>query len=133
MATSENTTPAARFRVLGVNDEESTCQCCGKEGLKRVVWIADRETGSVLHFGTTCAQSPAKGFGITGEIKRAVAAAIRSDQEREQRVYRSAWEKYRRAGGATSTDARYRQTATDAELWASCIDLARADIAERPW
>ena len=63
---------ASRFVVKGVNDEQNYCSCCGKSGLKRVVWIEDTETGVVSHFGTTCAESPAKAFGISTEIRAAV-------------------------------------------------------------
>ena len=63
---------ASRFVVKGVNDEQSFCCCCGKSGLKRVVWIEDTETGAIGHYGTTCAESPAKAFGVTGEIRSAV-------------------------------------------------------------
>ena len=63
---------ASRFVVKGVNDEQNFCSCCGKSGLKRVVWIEDTETGVVSHFGTTCAESPAKAFGVTAEIRAAV-------------------------------------------------------------
>jgi hypothetical protein len=62
----------SRFVVKGVNDEQNFCSCCGKSGLKRVVWIQDTETGVVSHFGTTCAESPAKAFGISTEIRAAV-------------------------------------------------------------
>jgi hypothetical protein len=33
-----------RVKVLGVNDDRSSCQCCGREGLKRVVWLEIEET-----------------------------------------------------------------------------------------
>jgi hypothetical protein len=50
----------ARYRYLGTDDEASTCSCCGKRGLKRVVWLAEldedgNEAGEAAHYGTTCA------------------------------------------------------------------------------
>lgn len=61
-----------RFKVLAVNDEADCCECCGKSGLKRVVWIEDTETGTIRHFGVICALAPAKGFEITkAEIAKA--------------------------------------------------------------
>jgi hypothetical protein len=42
---------AGRFTVKGINDEQSFCSCCGKQNLKRVVWIEDTETGEINHFG----------------------------------------------------------------------------------
>lgn len=62
-----------RYQVLEVNDSRDFCECCGKTGLKRVVFIRDVETDEVKHFGTTCAASPVKGFGVDKEIKAAIA------------------------------------------------------------
>ena len=60
------------FEVVAVSDDNDTCECCGKTGLKRVVYIRNNETGEVKHFGTTCAASPVKGFGVDKEIKQAI-------------------------------------------------------------
>jgi hypothetical protein len=68
------TATASRFVIKGINDEESSCSCCGKTGLKRVVWIEDTETGEINFFGTSCATQPAKCFGIT---KKEVNSALR--------------------------------------------------------
>lgn len=43
------------YKLLGVNDDKDFCSCCGKQGLKRVVWMEDNRTGEVNHFGTHCA------------------------------------------------------------------------------
>lgn len=66
-----NKPTARRFVVIGVNDDKDFCECCGKQGLKRVVWVEDTETQTVRHFGTTCATSPVKGFP-KDEIKKAI-------------------------------------------------------------
>ena len=62
---TKNKPTAARFIVKGVNDDKDFCECCGKQGIARVVWIEDTHTGALNHFGTTCATKPAKCFGIT--------------------------------------------------------------------
>lgn len=64
-----------RFVIKGINDDQGSCSCCGKTGLKRVVWIQDNDSGDINHFGTTCALNPAKCFGIT---KADVNAALRA-------------------------------------------------------
>jgi hypothetical protein len=89
------TETTTRFRVLGVNDDRSHCECCGRQGLKRVVWIEDREAGTVKHFGTTCALSPVKGFGVDRDIKRAIA----DERRLVQNAYCITHDAYRRAGG----------------------------------
>ncbi len=62
------------FKILGVNDDKDFCECCGKSGLKSVVWIENLETGLVQHFGSVCATNPSKAFGIT---KKDIARKIK--------------------------------------------------------
>lgn len=93
-----------RFAVLGVTDERDFCQCCGRQGLKRVVWIEDGESGAVRHFATTCATAPANGFGVAPALKAAIARF-----EDAQRLF---WTRvnfeYRRRGGRHVPDPSRR-------------------------
>ena len=61
-----------RYKVLAVNDEKDYCECCGRKGLKRVVFIEDTDTNEIKHFGTTCAVDPYKGFDLDKEVKGAI-------------------------------------------------------------
>lgn len=121
----------ARFLVRGINDDKSFCECCGKSGLQRVVWIEDMETGEVKHFGTSCAMKPAKGFDCLDEIKSAIKAA----KDEEKAVWSSAMYRYRKVHGAQmiSMTAELGYPASrvaDTALWAQCIaevkDMRRA-------
>jgi hypothetical protein len=53
------------YRILGINDDTDTCECCGKTGLKRVVWIATVSEGGFVSepvpHGTTCAYTKING------------------------------------------------------------------------
>lgn len=92
-----------RFQVLSISDERDFCECCGKTGLKRVVFVRDTETDEVKHFGTTCANSPAKGFNLGNEIK----AAIAKHNSYLKCLNQIAYSEYKRAGGSyigNSTD-----------------------------
>jgi hypothetical protein len=97
-----------RFVVKGVNDEQNFCCCCGRDNLKRVVWIEDTETGAISHFGTTCAESPAKAFGVTSEIRAAVrkfqADAKKAARDAEQAAARARWE-----AQSAKSEAAYRE------------------------
>lgn len=44
------------YRVLGLCDDVSTCEFCGKEDLQRVVAFREVTTDEVLYAGTTCAE-----------------------------------------------------------------------------
>jgi len=70
----------SNFKIKGVNDDRNFCECCGKDNLKSVVWIENLETGELKHFGSTCALSPLKAFGIKPK-----------DIAKEQKIYR--WKK----------------------------------------
>ena len=45
---------ATANKILGINDEVTTCEDCGKKNLNRTVVIL-RSDGSVVHVGTSCA------------------------------------------------------------------------------
>lgn len=97
-----------RFQVLAVNDEKDTCQCCGRSGLKRVVWISDTETGDIKHFGTTCATAPVKGFDV-----KAIKEAIKRRDSFEKTLNSMAHLQYRRAGGKYSRVDEFTARAAD--------------------
>lgn len=107
----------ARFKITGINDARDYCECCGKSGLKRVVWIYDTETGDEKHFGTSCASSPAKGFNLDKEIK----AAVRSVNSAMKYAWASAARRYRASGGtyinSKDKDGSPIAKAADMGLW----------------
>ncbi len=49
----------ANFKVLGIDNDHTDCECCGKTGLKLTVILgrldADRNVSEVVHFGRDCA------------------------------------------------------------------------------
>lgn len=85
----------ARYKVLTVNDEKDHCQCCGKTGLKRVVWIEDQLSGEIKHYGTICALHPSKAFGLEREVK----AAVQRHQGIGKAITAMTHVEYRKAGG----------------------------------
>lgn len=84
-----------RYTIIGINDDKKYCMCCGKQNLKRVVWIRNDDTQEVKHFGTTCALDPSKGFGLERDIK----AAISKTNELVKQANAAAHKKYREMGG----------------------------------
>lgn len=114
----------ARFQVIGVNDDKDFCECCGRSGLKRVVWIQDEESGEIKHFGTTCATSPKHGFGVDTEVKVAVKRA--DDKIRTLNILASY--AYRRKGGSYIKNADgVSWTPADRDLLQAC----KAEIEAR--
>lgn len=113
-----------RFIVKGINDDKSFCECCGKSGLQRVVWIEDTETGEIKHFGTSCAMKPAKGFDCINEIK----SAIKQAKENEKRICSRAGYLYRKTYNGSlehGVDAKGPFTKySDRILWERCLKEA---------
>ncbi len=113
---------ANRFQVRGINDDKSFCECCGKSGLQRVVWIEDMETGEIKHFGTVCALKPAKGFDCVAEIKSAIKAA----KDEEKAICSTAMHRYRKVHGGQMISGRDKDgypiaTVADRSLWQQCL------------
>lgn len=42
------------MKILGITDETTTCECCGKTNLKKTV-VLETEDGGELRYGTDCA------------------------------------------------------------------------------
>lgn len=80
-------------RILGINDDRDACDCCGKTGLKRVVWIEDTESGEIRCFGTTCASKNTP--ELFGEIKK----ADKEDKHLEENAWMKAHRVYKNEGG----------------------------------
>jgi hypothetical protein len=70
-------------RILGINDDESNCCCCGRTDLKRVVWI-EHDDGRVEWYGTTCASYIMRGNRTKQNVKHVVNVA--ENEERRCRA-----------------------------------------------
>ena len=116
----------SRFVVVGVNDERDFCECCGRTGLKRVVWIEDTETQEIKHFGTTCAAAPVKGFNLDKEIRNAITAY----QDREQAIFRRMHRIYRTKGGTYASKGDGSFVANSVALRDECYQIAKQERAE---
>ena len=62
-------------QALGTDDSITTCDCCGKSGLKLTVLI-QLDSGDVVNYGTTCASRN------TGKPAKQINAEIRNEAKR---------------------------------------------------
>jgi len=78
-------TTARIFRILGTSDEVTSCDCCGKVGLKSTVALveldADGSESEPLYFGCTCAARAMR--REVKEVRREVADADRAEVARK--------------------------------------------------
>ena len=73
----------AAIKVLGVNDDTDTCECCGRTGLKRVVWLERLDTDGNGASGPFAAGVDCAARLLRTTATRIKAAAIAADRERE--------------------------------------------------
>lgn len=79
----------SEYEVLGCNDDQQFCSCCGKQGLSKVVWLHNLETDEISHYGVVCAKK------LTGSAttNKAVAKFDAQKLADEYAFEASAWEK----------------------------------------
>lgn len=78
------------YRILGSNDEVTTCECCGRSGLKKTVVLTNGE--QEVRYGTECAARAMKvgKRDVEAGVKSAAADVARERQaniNREEEVY----------------------------------------------
>lgn len=112
-----------KFKVLGVNDDRDTCECCGKSNLKKVVWVENTETSEVKHFGVNCAQNPEKGFD-----KQAVLKEIKKYESLVESCWFQAHRQYKASGGQYDVFMpSYKMVPRDRELLESIFDNVKKE------
>lgn len=92
----------SNFKVLGVNDDRDFCECCGKQNLKRVVWLEDLRTGAIEHRGTTCAAYAMLGNRKKGTVEKVLSRGLAVELAKclfakgwnVNQVYQRVWNRY---------------------------------------
>jgi len=77
----------ALFQVLGITDEVTVCDCCGKSPLKSTYIVQMIESGEILHYGSTCV------CRNTGKPLRIVKAEIQGAEAAKLEAARIEWER----------------------------------------
>ncbi len=77
-------------RFLGTSDDVTTCDCCGRTGLKSTVALCIDDSDDVLYYGVVCA---ARALKTTAKVVRAETKAA-DDAARDARL-RAEWERGR--------------------------------------
>jgi hypothetical protein len=55
------------IKILGINDDVTTCECCGRTNLKKTV-VLETDSGE-KHYGTQCAATALMGNRKAGTVK----------------------------------------------------------------
>lgn len=92
------------FRVLGINDDVCTCECCGKQNLKCTVALSvldadGNDSGEIVRYGRDCAALAVLGRKSAANVRHvenmAQAAMCAADCEARQKLARVAADKNR--------------------------------------
>jgi hypothetical protein len=100
----ETETPDRRreMKVLGVNDEVTTCECCGRTGLKKTVVLGT--DGGEVRYGTECA---ARAMKCDAAAVRGMIKTTADEFARQAQIAANAeWDAYQNWLIATYGDAR---------------------------
>lgn len=74
-------------RALGITDAVTSCDCCGKSGLRRTVCM-ELDGGELVHYGTTCASRN------TGKPRAVIAAEVRQAEAARLTAARQEWRQH---------------------------------------
>lgn len=70
-------------RYLGTTDDVTTCDCCGRAGLKSTVAVLIGESADPVYYGVTCA---ARALRVTAKEVRSEARAADAARDRATRA-----------------------------------------------
>ena len=101
-----------KYTVLGMTDERTSCDCCGKINLKKTVAMNDNETGTVVYFGVVCA-TDAKKYKNQSEIDIAKAAIKEAKSNKSWGYDRVAYTQDKRVIELINQNARLRAYEVD--------------------
>jgi hypothetical protein len=73
--------PMNEIKLLGVNSDRDTCDCCGRSSLKRVVWLSINGRPPVA-YGVNCA---AQTLGFKGRYSSADADRLKAKYKQLQK------------------------------------------------
>jgi hypothetical protein len=86
------------FKMLGITDEVTDCDCCGKRGLKCTVALESDQSG-IVHYGRDCAGMALFGRKSAANTRKVVSMAqaieYAARMERQNKLARVAQDKNR--------------------------------------
>jgi hypothetical protein len=74
------------FKILGTTEDVTSCECCGRENLKKTVAIS-LDDADPMYFGTTCA---ARAVGWAAADMRRSIKRVEDEQKEKARLARNA-------------------------------------------
>lgn len=119
---------AKRYILKGINDDETTCDICGKVELKRVMWVVEvdadgNEVSESFHCGTTCgAKLMQQKISVVNRVVESFEGKVRHEQ------WKIAQAKENELGVADVLETLHKECKSFAErqqhpLWAKLAEI----------
>jgi hypothetical protein len=107
----------ARFKVVAITDERTTCECCGRTNLRRTVGLRPVDGGEVVFYGTTCAA-----YAMLGrKLDRTRADNYISEQMRERVNWRLEADRISKSlaerGASCRAEVNHEYNVRNASVW----------------
>lgn len=123
-----------RFRLLGIDDEVTDCECCGKADLKCTMALAeldaDGNEAGVVHYGRDCGARALRWSVSADRAEKAARGTLKARGEDGENIYR-AWNQH--VGPNIEAVYRDRMTARaslrggiEVEVWSTFYGAAPA-------
>ena len=118
---------AAAYSLLNICEDITSCDCCGKSGLKCTMELQGAD-GSVVYFGRDCG---ARALAWTASADRA-EKLVRGTARMDWADLEAAWKRHLRASPAYKlTPARATVDGATIELWHTAFGVT--PTGGRPW
>lgn len=89
------------YKLVAINDDIDFCIACGKEELKRVMWLENLETGIIEHYGTTC------GARMLGWTKKETSRKINTKIQEMKKMWKDCYNSHPSIKARVNADNEY--------------------------
>jgi hypothetical protein len=115
-----------KIQVLGITTDFNSCDCCGKENLKKTVTILDLSSGIEGHFGVVCAAAIDKydTLDAAKEAKKEISKAVRKHDDKIQSAHRLAYNTLRKVFGVVRIADNAVKVNCDEITYNNCFEAA---------
>lgn len=104
---TRNQTEVQAMKILGISDEVTTCECCGRKNLKRTVVLSCGE--GEVHYGSQCAADALRAKGLFWTKKDVERLALAAKEQRA--ATRPCWGVVNETTGRVVTQCMTREDA----------------------
>lgn len=121
-----------KIQVLGLTTDFTSCDCCGKENLKKTVAILDLASGVTGHFGVVCAAAIDKydTLDAAKEAKKEVSKAVSKFNDLVKSAHSMAYRTLKAMYGQIRIAEYTFKVNCSEDVYTDCFNKALAHISK---